>query len=77
MGRWFESSRAHSFLLHKPIVPAHLVDEDISVDFTQVTLPGDRVAVIAAQPLTDSETWIRFLPNQLIVFKEGLPLNLN
>jgi predicted glutamine amidotransferase len=40
-----------------PFVTARLSDEDLSVDFSQVTTPNDRVAIIVTEPLTTNETW--------------------
>ena len=54
-----------------PFAVAHLADADLSVDFSEVTSPDDRVAVIATEPLTDNECWTRFAPGELLVFKEG------
>jgi predicted glutamine amidotransferase len=56
-----------------PFVTACLSDEDISVDFSQVTTADDRVAVIVTEPLTSNESWIRFKPGELKVFIDGLP----
>ena len=60
-----------------PFVAARLSDDDISVDFAQVTTPRDRVAVIVTKPLTNNETWIRFDPAELKVFVDGLPLSVD
>lgn len=54
-----------------PFSTAHLVDADVSIDFAQHTTPEDRVAVVATQPLTDNETWIRFVPGDLAMFQAG------
>ncbi|MFO1321213.1 MAG: class II glutamine amidotransferase [Burkholderiales bacterium] len=54
-----------------PFTTAHLVDEDIAVDFNEVTTPDDRVAVIATQPLTDNETWTPMAAGELAVFHHG------
>lgn len=54
-----------------PFRTAHLVDEDVSVDFSEVTTPNDRVAVIATVPLTDDETWTALGPGELAVFRDG------
>jgi hypothetical protein len=43
---WLE--RAH------PFGAARLADEDLSVDFGPLTTPGDRVALVATQPLTSA-----------------------
>ena len=54
-----------------PFTKAHLVDADVEVDFSQVTTPADRVAVIATVPLTDNEQWTTLAPGELAVFREG------
>ena len=56
-----------------PFVTACLSDEDLSVDFSQVTTPNDRVAIIVTEPLTTNEEWTHFLPGELKVFVDGLP----
>ncbi len=48
-------------------------DEDVSVDFQELTTPSDRVAVIATTPLTDNEVWTPIRVGQLLVFQDGLP----
>jgi glutamine amidotransferase len=63
-------------LRHAPFATAHLKDQDIEVDFSEVTTPMDRIAVIATEPLTDNETWTRFAPGQLLAFHDGAPLLL-
>jgi predicted glutamine amidotransferase len=57
-----------------PFVTAQLSDEDVSVDFSQVTTPDDRVAVIVTEPLTTNESWTEFKPGELKVFVDGMPL---
>jgi glutamine amidotransferase len=57
-----------------PFVTAQLSDEDVSVDFSQVTTPDDRVAIIVTEPLTTNERWTEFQPGELKVFVDGLPL---
>jgi predicted glutamine amidotransferase len=56
-----------------PFAAACLADEDLSVDFSQVTTPNDRVAIIVTTPLTTNETWTAFAPGELKVFVDGLP----
>ena len=57
-----------------PFVTAQLSDEDLNVDFSQVTTPDDRVAIIVTEPLTTNERWIEFQPGELNVFVDGRPL---
>lgn len=54
-----------------PFAQAHLIDVDISIDFSQVTTPDDRVAVIATAPLTDNEHWQAYQSGELICFQHG------
>ena len=54
-----------------PFGAAHLADDDLSVDFGALTTPGDRVALVATQPLTRGETWTAFAPGELRVFVSG------
>jgi len=68
------STDLHYIVRQAPFAEAHLVDEDISIDFSDVTTPKDRVAIIATQPLTDNETWTRIAADELLVFVDGEPL---
>jgi predicted glutamine amidotransferase len=68
------STHLHYVVRQYPFVSAQLSDEDVTVDFSQVTTPSDRVAVIVTQPLTTNEAWIPFEPGELKVFVDGWPL---
>jgi predicted glutamine amidotransferase len=59
-----------------PFAAAHLIDEDITVDFRELTKPEDRVAIIATTPLTDNEVWTTIKPGELLAFQDGLPVNI-
>lgn len=65
------STRLHSIVRQAPFGPAHLVDEDLTVDFAEQTTPDDRVAVIATAPLTDNERWTELAAGELVVFEGG------
>lgn len=67
------STRLYYIVRQWPFSKAHLIDADLSIDFSQVTTPDDRVAVIATAPLTDNETWTQFSPGELIMFEDGRP----
>ena len=54
-----------------PFKTAHLKDEDLMVDFSEVTTPNDRVAVVATHPLTDNEDWVTMEPGSLWLFHNG------
>ena len=61
-------------LRHAPFAQAHLIDQDVTVDFSALTTPDDKVAVIATAPLTDNEKWTEMRPGELLVFRHGAPV---
>ncbi|WP_026102962.1 class II glutamine amidotransferase [Pseudanabaena sp. PCC 6802] len=70
------STKLCYILRQAPFAAAHLIDEDITVDFQELTTPSDRVAIVATTSLTDNEAWISLQPGELLVFQDGSPLNL-
>jgi predicted glutamine amidotransferase len=54
-----------------PFGIATLADDDVRVDFSAVTTPRDRVAVVATAPLTTNEVWTQGTPGSLWVFDGG------
>ena len=68
------STHLHWLVRQHPFGRAALRDEDVSVDFSSVTTPRDRVAVIATEPLTDDEPWTAFARGELRVFVDGAPV---
>ena len=61
-----------SYVIRKaPFPTARLKDQDLTVDFGQVTTNNDQVALIATLPLTDNENWIQVTPGELLLFEEG------
>ena len=72
---WAHCSTKLSYLVRQhPFHEARLQDGDISVDFSQLTTPSDKVAVIVTEPLTRDEPWVAFAPGELKVFVAGEPL---
>lgn len=69
------STNLHYLVRQAPFASAHSIDEDVTVDFRELTNEDDRVAVIATFPLTDNEVWTQMQPGKLLVFQDGLPLN--
>jgi predicted glutamine amidotransferase len=55
-----------------PFAVAHLKDQDLTVDFNQVTTPDDRVVLIATLPLTDNETWTPLPVGRVALFADGV-----
>ena len=61
-----------SYIVRKaPFRKATLADDDLTVDFAEVTTPRDRVAVIATAPLTRDESWTIGRPGEMWVFRRG------
>lgn len=76
-GKWLFARCAtslHYIVRQAPFRRAHLLDEDLTIDFSQVTQPSDRVAVIATVPLTDDEVWTAMKPGELLAFADGAPI---
>ena len=62
----------HYLVRQAPFSLAHLKDQDVTVDFSALTTPQDRVALIATLPLTDNETWTPLPLNRVLMFADGL-----
>lgn len=69
------ATNLHYIVRKYPFAQACLSDEDMTVDFSQVTTPDDRVAVIVTEPLTSNEVWIPFRQGELKLFVEGVPVD--
>lgn len=67
-------TKLHWLVREYPFKPAQLIDLDVEVDFSQVTTPEDRVAVITTEPLTQNEVWTAFAPGEMILFQDGRPI---
>ena len=68
------STKLSYIVRQAPFAQAHLKDQDVTVDFSDVTSAKDRVAVIATQPLTDNEAWHAMPAGTLWWFEEGSPI---
>jgi glutamine amidotransferase len=69
---WAHCSTKLSWLVREhPFRKARLQDEDMSVDFAELTTTADRVAVVVTEPLTADEAWRAFAPGELKVFVNG------
>ncbi|MBL8353190.1 MAG: class II glutamine amidotransferase [Burkholderiaceae bacterium] len=66
------STHLHWLERRHPFGAARLADDDLSVDFGAHTLPQDRVAIVATQPLTLGEGWTAFASGELRVFEDGV-----
>lgn len=65
------ATRLSYIIRQAPFSVAHLMDQDVSIDFSEVTGDHDRVAVIATAPLTDNENWTALQPGTLALFEQG------
>lgn len=65
------ATKLHYLIRKAPFPVATLADEDVTVDFSQVTSLTDRVAVVATMPLTTNERWETGVPGNLWVFRDG------
>ncbi len=69
------STNLYFIVRQYPFAEAQLSDEDMRVDFSQVTTPDDRVAIVVTEPLTANETWTQFKAGELKVFVDGQPID--
>lgn len=67
-------TKLHWIVREYPFQQARLIDLDVEVDFSDVTTPEDRVAVITTEPLTDNEVWQAYAPGEMILFQHGRPI---
>jgi glutamine amidotransferase len=65
------STDLHFLVRQAPFAVAHLKDEDVTVDFSEVTTPHDRVALVATLPLTDNEVWTPLPVERVVMFSDG------
>lgn len=70
----YATTQLHWLVREYPFQHAQLIDLDVEVDFSQVTTPEDRVAVITTDPLTHNEKWTAYQPGEMILFKSGRPI---
>jgi glutamine amidotransferase len=65
------STHLHALERRHPFGAARLADEDLSVDFSALTTPQDRVCVVATEPLTHDEPWQALAPGEMRVVVAG------
>ena len=68
------STHLHYLLRQHPFGHARLQDQDVEVNFAEHTQPGDRVALVATEPLTLNEAWVPMHKGQLLAFVGGQPV---
>jgi glutamine amidotransferase len=65
------STKLHYVVRQHPFPVANLSDQELRVDFSEVTTPSDKVAVIVTEPLTTNECWTQFGSGEFKVFVKG------
>lgn len=65
------SNNLHWITRRAPFGRASLIDVDVTIDFQMETTPDDVVTVITTRPLTDNEDWVKMLPGEWAIFKDG------
>ena len=70
----YATTKLHWIVREFPFQPARLIDLDVEVDFSDVTTPEDRVAVITTEPLTQNEEWQAYQAGEMILFQNGKPI---
>ena len=68
------STNLHFVERRHPFTRASLQDDDVTVNFAELTAPSDRVAIVVTEPLTSDEAWQAFAPGELRVFEAGAAL---
>jgi glutamine amidotransferase len=67
----FCSTKLAHITRRAPFGRASLSDAELKVNFAEHTTPHDVVSVLATEPLTDNEDWVRMTPGELLVWREG------
>ncbi|MGR0279633.1 class II glutamine amidotransferase [Marinomonas dokdonensis] len=67
----FCTTKLHWITRRAPFRKASLSDEDVTIDFKEVTTDKDVVTVIVTQPLTADEVWQQMQEGELCVFEGG------
>ena len=54
-----------------PFGEARLADNDLAINFSDVTSDDDRVTILVTIPLTENENWQQLAVNECVIFKDG------
>lgn len=65
------SSTLHALARAHPFPTATLVDCDVSMDLSALNADGDRMVILATEPLTDEASWSKFATGEFNVFVGG------
>lgn len=70
------SKNLWSLTRRAPFGQAHLIDEDLEVDFAAETTERDVVTILATRPLTQNETWTALAKGSTSIFRSGEAVRL-
>jgi predicted glutamine amidotransferase len=73
-GRWlfaYAGTRLHRLTRRAPFQKATLTDDDLSVDFAQLTTAGDVVTILSTEPLTLDEQWLPLQVGEALLLRRG------
>lgn len=73
-GRWlfaYAGTRLHRLTRRAPFQKATLADDDLSVDFAQLTTTGDVVTILSTEPLTRDEQWLPLQVGEALLLQRG------
>ncbi|MGG1355478.1 class II glutamine amidotransferase [Psychrobacter pacificensis] len=73
-GRW-QLAYAGSLLFYltrqAPFGEAKLADDDMAINFSDVTTDTDKVTILVTVPLTENEKWQQLAVNECLIFQDG------
>jgi glutamine amidotransferase len=73
-GSWlfaYASTRLHRLTRRAPFGRATLVDDDLSVDFSELAGHDDVVTIVSTEPLTSDEAWIGLEAGRALLIRDG------
>ena len=73
-GEWLYAycgTKLHTITRRAPFTTATLSDDDVTVDFSQVTTPQDVVTIVSTEPLTLNEEWRSLEVGEALLLQRG------
>jgi len=73
-GAWlfaYATTKLHRLTRRAPFTTATLADDDLTVDFSQVTTDRDVVTIVSTEPLTTNECWLPMAPGEALLLRCG------
>ena len=73
-GHWlyvYGGTKLHVITRRAPFAKATLADDDLTVDFSEVTTEKDVVTIVSTEPLTTDEQWRALVPGESLLLVNG------